>query len=148
MSEIASYSFSSNSHSLRIALHLWTPEPEHRIPRVSLGERGPCLGVQSGQAVRCPSQPGPWAAGVLLKSGRCRQSCPGRPRIWPGMRLAGAMSISVLSSPPSATAVSCHLEVVSLFPALEPAQSAKALPMPFPHPCSHTRSSVWVLCHS
>jgi len=31
MSEIASNSSSSISHSLRIALHLWTPEPAHRI---------------------------------------------------------------------------------------------------------------------
>jgi len=31
MSEIASTSSSSISHSLRIALHLWIPEPEHRI---------------------------------------------------------------------------------------------------------------------
>ena len=43
-----------------------------------------------------PSQPGPWPAGALLESARWRLSYLGYPRTWLGMRLAGAMSISVL----------------------------------------------------
>ena len=115
------------------------------VPGFSGRERSMSGYVARGP-VGCPSQPGPWAAGVLLESGRWRLSYPGRPKIWLGMRLAGAMSISVLR-PSSAAAVSCHLGVVSLCLALEPAQSVKALQMPPLHPCSHNRSSIWVLCH-
>jgi len=97
MSEIASYSSSFISHSLSFALHLWTPEPEHRILS---GREKSMSGCVAWGAVGCPSQSGPWAAGVLLDSGRWRLSYLGRPRIWLGMQLAGAMSISVLPSPP------------------------------------------------
>jgi len=43
MSEIASYSSSYMSHSLRIVLHLWIPEPKHQILHSREGSMSECV---------------------------------------------------------------------------------------------------------
>jgi len=48
MSEIASYFSSFISHSLRIVLHLWIPEPEHQILPSREGSMPECVAWECG----------------------------------------------------------------------------------------------------